>query len=381
MIEFSYLLESKKKLDNFEKINFSYYNVKLLEEDSPLYNALQFLEKFIEDLNEKSPFIYPLILIDSGNFIFNNKNVYGFGLITKDNLKSHLKNILPDIIIIIDDEETNHEQAITNKALGSVVLNLSSRLLSFLKNIKLDKKIEVKDNNNNITLILFTEFFHELFGHKKGGYSQRTNELLLSPRVFYDEKKRKLLTLVYRNSQFYSNDEIKILRDETQDSGYFLEYFIGECEYGYYSELIEEMIIGQVNLNLILDNKLWNEDIEIMRKYLKFKYITFKFDRNLFPVKKYDNIYEEIVALERIIKEIDIKLNIIEQNEEENKEEKLIQRKRTEITSSDYTIQKEIEKYEKLSYDEIREKMNSNETSPELRKILFKILMKRIRRK
>ena len=381
MIEFSYLLESKKNLDNFKKINFSYFITKLLEKDSPLYNALQFLEKFIEDLNEKSPFIYPLILIDSGNFIFNNKNVYGFGLITKDNLKSHLKNILPDIIITIDDEETNHEQAITNKALGSVVLNLSSRLLSFLKNIKLDKKMEIKDNNNNITLILFTEFFHELFGHKKGGYSQRTNELLLSPRVFYDEKKRKLLTLVYRNSQFYSNDEIKILRDETQDSGYFLEYFIGECEYGYYSELIEEMIIGQVNLNLILDNKLWNEDIEVMRKYLKLKYIIFKFDRNLFPIKQYDNINEEIEALETIIKEKDIKLNIIEQNEEENKEEKLIQRKRTEITSSDYTIQKEMEKYEKLSYDEIREKMNSNETSPELRKILFKILMKRIRRK
>ena len=380
MIEFSYLLESKKNSDNFKKINFSYYNVKLLEKDSPLYNALQFLEKFIEDLNEKSPFIYPLILIDSGNFIFNNKNVYGFGLITKDNLKSHLKNILPDIIII-DDEETNHEQAITNKALGSVVLNLSSRLLSFLKNIKLDKKIEVKDNNNNITLILFTEFFHELFGHKKGGYSQRTNELLLSPRVFYDEKKRKLLTLVYRNSQFYSNDEIKILRDETQDSGYFLEYFIGECEYGYYSELIEKMIMGQVNLNLILDNKLWNEDIEVMRKYLKLKYIIFKFDRNLFPIKQYDNINEEIEALETIIKEKEIKLNIIQQNEEENKEEKLIQRKRTERTSSDYTIQKEMEKYEKLSYDEIREKMNSNETSSELRKILFKILMKRIRRK
>ena len=141
------------------------------------------------------------------------------------------------------------------------------------------------------------------------------------------------------------------------------------------------MIIGQVNLNLILDNKLWNEDIEVMRKYLKLKYIIFKFDRNLFPIKQYDNINEEIEALETIIKEKNIKLNIIEQNEEENKEEKLIQRKRTEITSSDYTIQKEIEKYEKLSYDEIREKMNSNETSPELRKILFKILMKRIRRK
>ena len=208
----------------------------------------------------------------------------------------------------------------------------------------------------------------------KSGYSQRTNEILLSPRVFYDKKKRKLLTLVYRNSQFYSNDEIKILRDETQDSEYFLEYFIGECEYGYYSELIEEMIIGQVNLNLILDNKLLNGKIEVIRRYLKLKYIIFKFDRNSLPIKEYDNIYEEIVDLEKILKEKNIKLNSIKQNEEEN-------RKRTEINLSDYRIQKDIERFEKLSYDEIREKMNSDETPPELRKILFKVLMKRIRRK
>ena len=188
MVEFSCLLNSKNNLDNFKKINFSYYNSKLLEEDSPLYNALQFLEKFIETLNEKSPFIYPLILIDSGNFIFNNKNVYGFGLISKDNLKSHLKNILPDVIIIIDDneEKNNHEQSNPNKVIGSIVLNLFSRILSFLKNVKLDKKIKEKDNNN-ITLILLTEILHKLFGCQKDEYSQETNKPLITPIVFYDK--------------------------------------------------------------------------------------------------------------------------------------------------------------------------------------------------
>jgi len=375
MIEFSYLLESKKNLDNFKKINFSYYITKLLEKDSPLYNALQFLEKFIETLNEKSPFIYPLILIDSGNFIFNNKNVYGFGLISKDNLKSHLKNILPDVIIIIDDneEKNNHEQSNPNKVIGSIVLNLFSRILSFLKNVKLDKKIKEKDNNN-ITLILLTEILHKLFGCQKDEYSQETNKPLITPIVFYDKNKKKLLTLINRDSLFHFSEEIKILRDDAHDSGYLLEYYMGECEYGYYSELIEKMIIGQVNLNLILDNKLLNGKIEVIRRYLKLKYIIFKFDRNSLPIKEYDNIYEEIVALEKIIKEKNIKLNIIKQNEEEN-------RKRIEINLSDYRIQKDIERFEKLSYDEMREKMNSDETPPELRKILFKVLMKRIRRK
>ena len=139
--------------------------------------------------------------------------------------------------------------------------------------------------------------------------------------------------------------------------------------------------MGNVNLNLILDNKLWNENIEDMRKYLKLKYIIFKFNKNLFHIKKYKNIYEEISDLENIIIDKNIKLNSIEKIEEESKEEILTQRKRTEINSSDYWKQKEIKKYEKLSFDEIKEKMDNKETSPELRKILFNILLKRIRRK
>ena len=139
--------------------------------------------------------------------------------------------------------------------------------------------------------------------------------------------------------------------------------------------------MGRVNLNLILDNKLWNEKIEDMRKYLKLKYIIFKFNKNLFHIKKYKNIYEEISDLENIIFDKNIKLNSIEKIEEESKEEILMQRKRSEINSSDYWKQKEIKKYEKLSFDEIKEKMDNKETSPELRKILFNILLKRIRRK
>ena len=93
------------------------------------------------------------------------------------------------------------------------------------------------------------------------------------------------------------------------------------------------------------------------------------------------DIYEEILDLENIIIDKNIKLNSIEKIEEESKEEILTQRKRTEINSSDYWKQKEIKKYEKLSFDEIKEKMDNKETSPELRKILFNILLKRIRRK
>ena len=381
MIEFSYLLVQKKSLDKFKKIRFTYYNINKIENDSPLNISIDFLINFIENLDEKSPFIYPLILIDSGNFKYNSENAYGFGLINKEILKSHLKDIIPDIIIVISDKETIHEKAVINKVLGSTILNLASYLLSSLQIFELDKKLENLDINNNIALILFIELFHELFGHKKGGYSQKQEKLLLSPNVFYDKQKKRIMKLVDRNSHYASSNEIKILRDDDKDAGYLLEYFIGECEYGFYCELIEEMLIREINLKFLLDNILWNEDIEIMRNYIKLKYIIFKYDKNCLNKVKYNDINEEIEDLKKIIKEKDIKLDIIQQNQNEIKEAKPLARKRTDLNSFDYLRDKEIEKYEKFSYDEIKQKMDNDETPPELRRILFNILLKRIKRK
>ena len=84
MIEFSCVMGTKENFDEFKKIKFKYYNIKKIEVGSPLYLSLQFLKNFIEKLDDESPFIYPLILIDSGNFTFNTENVYGFGLTSKE---------------------------------------------------------------------------------------------------------------------------------------------------------------------------------------------------------------------------------------------------------------------------------------------------------
>ena len=64
-----------------------------------------------------------------------------------------------------------------------------------------------------IILKCFHYFWQEIFGHKKGGYSQKTNHLLSSPNVFYDKQKKKILKLVDRNSPVVFKDEINILRD------------------------------------------------------------------------------------------------------------------------------------------------------------------------
>ena len=383
MLEFSSIMLLKDNLDKFKSINFTYYNMKNVSKNSPLDISNQFLKIFIDKLDDKSPFFYPLSLIDSGIFSYKKDSVYGLGLINTDILKSHLRNILPDLVIVINDEEEKVKQGITNKALGTVVINIASPFLSPLKNVKIDQELkdQPQDFSDKLALILFIEFFHEIFGHKKGGYSQKTNHLLSSPNVFYDKQKKKILKLVDRNSPVVFKDEINILRDCEHDAGYFLEYFIGECEYGFYSELIEIMIEDNVNLNLIFNNELWNEKIEIMRKYIKLKYIIFRHNKDLLDKIKYNNINEEISDLEKIIKEKNIKLDIVQESQIVNKKDKLISSNRKDLNSPDKKKQYIIAKYEKMSFYEIKKIMDTEEIPHDIRLIFLEILLNKIRRK
>ena len=135
IIEFSILLNSKG-LDKFKNLNFKYYNTNSIENDSPLKKAMKFLVQFIKDLDENSPFIYPLILIDSGNYQFDKENAYGYGLISIKILKSHLENVLPDIIITITDIETKskiceRENCDDKTPITAIDFNYSGNLLAY----------------------------------------------------------------------------------------------------------------------------------------------------------------------------------------------------------------------------------------------------------
>ena len=384
IMELAIYIIQKNNLEKFKKSEFKYYITKDLEKDSPLEEAIIFLDNFIKDLDETSPFIYPLILIDSGNYSYGKENAYGFGLINREILKSHLQNIIPDIIITINDEEINSEEAITSKNVGSVVLNLASEILSPLKYYKIDKKIEDKVVKYNLGLILFITLFHEIFGHKKGGYSSKSDDICKSPNVFYDQKEKRILKLINRNCNILNDSDVPILRDERkEDAGHFLEYFIGKCEYGFYSEMIEEMLLKKVNLNFIFNVQMWNKDIEIMRNYIRLKYIVFIYDENLLDKKEYQEIGIEIKELEKIIKENKIDLNnlINDINKEGNKRKEYTNVKKSELFKRNDMDRIEYERFENYSLKELLKIAKNKETSKTLRKLIYKIIFSRILKK
>lgn len=387
IMEFAYLMKNIKNVEKFKKIEFTYYNLNNLEKESPLFIAITFLNKFIEDLDDNNPFIHPLILIDSGIYNYDGKkNAFGYGLTNKKILKKHLLDIVPEILITINDEDNIIDQAYTNKVIGSVIFNLGSKSLSPLKYFKLNKNVENRHIRNKLALIIFITFFHEVFGHKKSGYSlysQNDNEYLLSPNVFYDKKKKSVLKLVKKDSPFNLKNEIKILRNTDQDTGHFLEYFIGECEHGFYIDLIDELIFEDINLNFILDNDLWNKNIDILRKYIKLKYIVFCHNKSLLDKSEFNNINEEIIYLEKIIMQEKIELNVsYDINlKEQIKDGTIHKSKKEELFSKRNDNNKKNEELEKLSFGELKKIAFNKKVASNIRKAAIDILFSRIIRK
>ena len=180
--------------------------MKNVSNNSPLDISYKFLETFIDKLDDKSPFIYPLSLIYSGNYSYNKKDIYGLGLINTNILKYYLRNILPDVVIVINDEKEKEAQGITNQALGTVVINIAPPFLSPLKNVNIAQELkdQPQDFSDKLALILFIKFFHEIFGHKNGVYSQKSNSLLSSPNIFYDKQKKRIILLNYQLDKNYN---------------------------------------------------------------------------------------------------------------------------------------------------------------------------------
>ena len=99
--------------------------------------ALKFLDTFVDTLDYNSPFFYALLCIDGGIFKYKYKKeedisytikIYGFDMYSLETIKNHLKDMIPNFIIISNNKEESNEEgdeeANTNIALGITKLNI-----------------------------------------------------------------------------------------------------------------------------------------------------------------------------------------------------------------------------------------------------------------
>ena len=371
VVEYGVLIKNN---ENFEKVNFSYYLTKNFEKDSIGYCSMEFLREFCDNIDEKSPFYFPLILIDSGSYTYEGECIYGYGLINKKMLISHLKEIIPDVICTYYTPDFD-EEALTNKSTGCVAINLSS-IFDSLEEVNICKAINDKKTRDNFSLKMVTILFHEIFGHKKTGY----NSDISSPHRFFDKTRKNLMVLKNRNSFEKGENIINILRSTNvkHDSGHFIEYFFGKCESGFIFELFEIMLFDNIDMGFLFNTSYFHDKIDTLRKYVEYKYLVYEENKELLENIKYQNIEEELSSLKKIIQEKKKVSSNEKKNEEisspkikpfQNPKKKLLATQEYDDIDYNYYIEK--------SNEEIKKKLQDNKVSPQLKKILRQIMFER----
>ena len=389
------LLENKKELDNdkllkvYEKIillleaylfeliyakdyMIHYFHRKRIEKNSPLFYAYEFLHNFIEDLNYDSNFYYPLLSIDGGLYKYNLKkkhgiefiSIYGFNMLSINDIKNHLKNMIPNVIIY--SEYIKNDNAKTNPISGNVILNIKQ-----FEKINIDKNKLDEFTSKHYGFIISKILMHEFFGHKKSSFSKikKNQNSIIS---FIDENDGiKLINSDDINYDIYK-DINAILDGENPDnyvgdSGYFIEYFFGKINNGYTLPLIDD-IEKKTKLSKLLDPQLWHKNISTFKEYIKLKSIYCEY----FPEnEKYYNIsiYEEIESMKKEIIASNIKLEDEELNnniEDEKKPVDKIDKLFNYIFKSRKDIILKKKKQNEIPSKEKEEKKKSKKTIREL---------------
>ena len=316
LLENKNILDSDKNLKVYEKIfllidiylsnllyerdyRIYYLHKNNIEKESPLYYAFEFLNNFIESLEYDSNFYYPLLSLDGRYFHYNYEkaysiyyiSTYGFNMLSLDMIKNHLKNLIPDVILL--SPYISNDNARINPLNGNIFLNINK-----FKEHNIGKKGFDINKSKHYAFIITKILILEIFGHKKSSFS----------KLDLDDNS----VISFKNEL----GEIKLINGDiiNGNSGYFLEYFLGSINDVYTLSIIDS-IEEKANLSKLLEPKLWHKEISIFKEYIKLLSIFI----SLFPEEKLDNnltIYGQIKLMKKKLGEEESKSD--EKGAEEN---------------------------------------------------------------
>ena len=280
---------SCKDITNYEKSELEYINLKNLSPNSVFGLSIKFLNDFIDNINSKSYLFYPLLLLDSGLY-YNDKGetTYGFDFESCDNLKEHLKDVLPDVFFIYKEDEKldplNEKKGFNYKGYKTIFLNKSSVLKGYNGNPQKEEENIIKRKHYAVRVSKL--FMHESFGHNKFIYQKMPG--LDSPNHFYN-KQNEFITMIPKTNKILKIFEKNIFyinrKFEGGEGGNFFEYFFGLDEDG---ELILDLIYNIKYIGKLIDNVQYftSENLEILKEYIK----NFLIYINIRLVKRISNI-------------------------------------------------------------------------------------------
>ena len=246
--------------------DINYINIDNIRQKNPYYKANKLLEDIIENLTEESRLFEPFLYFDSNvikNYleneiintftytdIFGNireyknekfKTEYGLNLLNINQIKNHLKQLIPKFIIRI---ETNLDlRAYYDNNTGIMIINeyvMFNEKISFV-----DKLYEEKESDIFVIPILI-EILHEIMSHSKLRIKDKN---IKSPRQYNDSKNNFEAKNILKNI-IISPKENKLVA--IGESGKVLENYISENK-----NIINSLKTAKKENTILIDYRYW----------------------------------------------------------------------------------------------------------------------------
>ena len=246
----------------------NYVNMKTISKNSPYFKSRELLKKIIFELTEDSRLFEALIYVNSEvieNILVENKerkysyqnlfgkkeNIdlliyiteYGINLMTVDEIKAHLLELLPTVIIQID---TNiNMRSLFESETKMMVIN---EYIMFNNLCKINEKTIFKQEPDYYIIPIAIEILNEIMGHAKIRYKSNNEGDNYSPLVVRDRNNNFKPQKIMRRIKLFDDNEIKINKGE---NGRVLEHYISED-----NEVIQNIKRRRLNKKLI-NTKYW----------------------------------------------------------------------------------------------------------------------------
>lgn len=276
LMSYAELFKIIESPNTFIDIKFKYIKFDKVEKNSIIHLSYEFINKYIDNLTENSPSYFHLVELNSDFGFYNEEIVFSFDIVCLSDLKSHLKEIIPTVILFFELKDSD-KNAFTDDSIGAIGVNKATLLkpykdLDITKNILHESKYDAKD----AAMKLAEDIMHESFGHKKlklqfDFFEKDTKDT--PKKCFKDKKLKELVSINEINHEKYINI---LFNDEKSDSGNYFESSFGR--------LSNTSIYTFTYLSLIKHGKLidypelfYNRDnLETLQKYAYYRYLYFK---------------------------------------------------------------------------------------------------------
>ena len=382
--------DNLKNMDELNLLNIKYYIVQEKVENSILDKVVTFFNKFIEGINENSVIYENLLFLDGGYGYYNKEMVYTYDLTNLKMIKSHLKDVLPKILIFCYIE--NDEIAFTTPEFQGIVINE----FHLLKNYKYIKNIKSIDYNypytisineeilNDVAVSVVLNLLHEAMGHKKYGLTEIENQ---SPKKMINKKKEIIeLKHVSEFNPKDNNEYILTSKNPKEDSGHFFELGYGKVDNALITRLLFEMKHKGKLINrpdLFIDSGEILKNYVYLRKTIEKYNIEFAFNNNK---EIEDEIKEmELKVTEYLKKNDKNEISIFApQSQEKEKEKKELLAKKQKRNIDESIDSQENEKNKKSKFKkfyEIKEQEKIDEKDNNLEKYGQLSLFERLKNK